>query len=210
MGPDDFDQEDARATRSTRRNSGQTERLPQREIPRGEPIRSDWLSGRTAGRTRKTKTVPSSRQELVLWLQDGGWRIIAVIAAITFVFILAIILLRPQPLATTRSEAQPTENLGAALNPQILPSVTPFITPTAELAAATSGAQFRVINTGSEGLFLRPAPNRDGAPIKTLPEGSIVTIIGEDFSGPDFVWKNVRDAEGAEGWVAAEFLEAVQ
>jgi SH3-like domain-containing protein len=34
-------------------------------------------------------------------------------------------------------------------------------------------------------------------------------VVGEDFSGPDRVWKNVRDPDGTTGWVAADFLQAV-
>jgi len=46
-------------------------------------------------------------------------------------------------------------------------------------------------------------------PIKTLPEGTIVTVVGEDSVQPDRVWKRVRDPEGAEGWAAADYLAPV-
>jgi hypothetical protein len=72
------------------------------------------------------------------------------------------------------------------------------------------GAQFQVINTGSEGLFLRPNPNTDNQVLMTLEEGSIVTIIGEDFVGPDRIWKNVRAPDGTEGWAASDWLQPVQ
>jgi SH3-like domain-containing protein len=58
-------------------------------------------------------------------------------------------------------------------------------------------------------LFLRPDHSSEGTPLKTLTDGSIVTVVGEDFSAPNRVWKHVRDAEGAEGWAAADFLQAV-
>ena len=108
---------------------------------------------------------------------------------------------------------------GAPILP-IQATVTPrVITPTLEIAqngtgtgagANSGGAQFRVFNTGAEGLFLRPDHSSEGTPLKTLTDGSIVTVVGEDFSAPNRVWKHVRDAEGAEGWAAADFLQAVQ
>lgn len=89
------------------------------------------------------------------------------------------------------------------------------MTPQASVTAApapsvVSGAQFRVFNTGPEGLFLRPEPNSSGTPLKTLPDGTVVTVIGEDYIGPDRVWKNIRDQEGSEGWAAADWLEPAQ
>lgn len=74
----------------------------------------------------------------------------------------------------------------------------------------SGGAQFRVTNTGAEGLFLRSDHSTNGTPLKTLSDGTIVTIIGEDFSGPDTIWKRVRDPSGTDGWVKSEFLQAVQ
>jgi uncharacterized protein YgiM (DUF1202 family) len=109
--------------------------------------------------------------------------------------------------------AQPTEEpISAPITLQTpQATVTPFpaTTPTS-VPLATTGARFRVTGTGTEGLFLRPEPTTDGAPIATLPEGSEVTIIGEDSVKPDRVWKHVRDAGGAEGWVAADFLQPIQ
>jgi hypothetical protein len=107
------------------------------------------------------------------------------------------------------------------LSPQ--PTVTPLVSATSSVAtqsgspsgtpgtgSAATGAQFRVTGTGELGLFLRADHNTNGEPVKTLPEGTVVTIIGEDFSGPDRVWKNIRDPEGTEGWVAADFLKPAQ
>lgn len=75
---------------------------------------------------------------------------------------------------------------------------------------ATPGlAQLRVVNTGGSGLNLRPVPNANNAPIKMLPEGTIVAIIGPDANEGQFTWKHVRDPEGAEGWVGSSFLQPV-
>lgn len=115
-----------------------------------------------------------------------------------------------------------TPLLGTSTTPSVAtlssqPSIQPISTPTLTIATTLSsssspseGAQFRVINTGAEGLFLRPDHSTDATPLKTLADGSIVTVIGEDFSGLDTIWKHVRDASGSEGWVMSQYLQAVQ
>jgi hypothetical protein len=154
----------------------------------------------------------------VLWLQYGGWRVLLAAGMLVAILIGLIYITRTPPQAASPF-GRPTEAAVSGSGPltvPILPTVTPaVISPTLTTAPASannpgSGAQFRVFNTGTEGLFLRPDHSTDGAPLKTLPEGTIVTVIGADFSGPDFVWKHVRDPEGAEGWAAAKFLQAVQ
>jgi hypothetical protein len=46
--------------------------------------------------------------------------------------------------------------------------------------------------------------------VKTLPEGAVLDIIGANKTVDDIVWRNVRDAAGSEGWVAASFVVANQ
>jgi hypothetical protein len=85
------------------------------------------------------------------------------------------------------------------------PAPTPVAPPT--LPPATSGAQSTTVvvtNTGSQGLTLRQTPG--GAPIRGLPDGTVLTLTGEEQSVGDRLWRKVRDAQGREGWVAADFL----
>ena len=209
----DYD-DDERSTQSTRRPRTPTDRLPTREVPRGEPVRSDWLSSRTAGRSsQRRSSMPSSRQEFVLWLQHGGWRTVALVAAATFAAIMLMAVLanraNPGPLVT----AEPTPEFGAGvavptLDPLFQPSVTPA---TAATAAAATSVEFKVINTDAQGLFLRADHAVDpGNIVETIPDGSTVTIIGEDFVGTDRVWKHIRSSSGKEGWAASDFLQQVQ
>jgi hypothetical protein len=139
--------------------------------------------------------------------------VVTIAAAVVVLAILAMVLVRGlnrTPLAIATPTAAP-----AALNQPILqaqPSVTPVISPTASIVAQgvgvpSSGAKLLVTGTGTEGLFLRPNHDTNGEAIKTLPEGTSVTVIGDDFSGPDRVWKHIRDADGTEGWAAADFLK---
>jgi hypothetical protein len=216
MGREERDPQDARTTRSTRRATQPIDRLDDAEPAFGDPVNPDWRGTRTARRGRRSQGLPTSRQEFVLWLQYGGWRVLLAAGALVVVLVGLIYLTRlPSDVASPFTQPTASAALGEAPLLPIQPTITPrVITPTLEIGPgggiAGGGAQFRVINTGVEGLFLRPDHTTEGTPIKTLTDGSIVTVVGEDFSAPDRVWKNVRDAAGTEGWVAAEFLQAVQ
>jgi len=219
MGREERDPQDARTTRSTRRTTQPTDRLDDAAPAFSDPVNPDWRGSRAARRGRRSQGLPTSRQEFVLWLQYGGWRVLMA-AGVLVVVLIGLIYLTRMPSNAASPFTQPTESvaLGAAPILPLQPTVTPrVITPTLEIAqdgpgagTASGGAQFRVFNTGAEGLFLRPGHSSEGTPLKTLSDGSIVTVVGEDFSAPDRVWKHVRDAAGTEGWVAAEFLQAVQ
>jgi hypothetical protein len=69
------------------------------------------------------------------------------------------------------------------------------------------GAAFVVINTGDLGLFLRADHSTEAQVIETLPDGTRVEKVGEDFTGPDRVWRNVKVPSGQQGWVAVEYLQ---
>jgi hypothetical protein len=216
MARDDYDQEDVRATRSSRRATQPTDHLDLDDNGQTTVSDRNWRGERST-RRRRTASFPTSRQEFALWLQYGGWRIVSIAAGVVVVLILGLVFLRgvnrtPLTLAT------PTPASAAVNQPRLTPqpSVTPAISPTASIATqggtggtggTTGGAQLRVTGTGAEGLFLRPDHNSNGDPIKTLPEGTVVTVIGDDFSGPDRVWKHIRDPEGTEGWAAADWLK---
>jgi hypothetical protein len=214
MAREDYDPDDVRATRPTRHGRSPTDRLTPGAS--SHPVASDrnWRAER-ATRRHRAVSFPTSRQELALWLQYGGWRIVSVAAAVVIIAILAMVFLRnlnQTPLAI----AVPTDEPSAFNQPLIdpFPTVTPVVSSTAAIdtqgtGGSNEGARFRVAGTGSEGLFLRPDHSSDNQPIKTLTDETIVTIIGDDFSGPDRVWKHIRDPDGAEGWAAADWLKPV-
>ena len=216
---DDFDIDDERTTSTTRRQSGHTDRLPSREVPHGEPVREDWLSSRTSarsatnGKRRRNNTVPSSRQEFALWLQYGGWRTVAIVVGATFAAIVLMVLVAnranaPRPFPS----AQPTFEAGfGGSDPATLPTLDPLAEPTITPAPQPPVAvEFRVFGTTGQGLFLRADHSTGAAVLDTLPDGTIVTIIGEDYPDADRVWKNIRSPGGQEGWAASDFLEAAQ
>jgi SH3-like domain-containing protein len=87
---------------------------------------------------------------------------------------------------------------------QLEPSIA--VVPT--VAAPAGPQRFVVFGTDGAGLFLRAGHDTNSQALATLPDGTQVEQIGEDFAGPDRVWRNVRTADGLEGWVAVDYLEA--
>ena len=76
MGREERDPQDARTTRSARRQTQPTDRLDDAEPAYSDPVNPDWRGARTARRGRRSQGLPTSRQEFVLWLQYGGWRVL--------------------------------------------------------------------------------------------------------------------------------------
>jgi hypothetical protein len=143
------------------------------------------------------------------WLQQRGWPY--VIAA--FVLLVLIVFLFLGYLRDDRREVPLSTPTTTSLEPGIItPTQSTDETNTSALSPSPTPAPrfFVVVNTGGQGLFLRPEPNRNNAPITTLPDGTRLEQIGEDVPGPDFVWRPVRTPDGLEGYVAVDFLAPSQ
>lgn len=181
-----------------------------------EPYNPGWRRERTTQRTARraprtlAANLPGSLEDVPVWLQQGGWRYMA--AAATFVIVLLIALLwmgngnserdssvtQPQPAEAGRT----VEGAEPAAQPAPEPTESP---PSPE---PTTAQTFVVVNTNGLGLFLRSDHNSDGTIVlETLPDGTIVEQVGEDFVGPDRVWRQVRTPSGQEGWVAVDWLQ---
>jgi hypothetical protein len=203
----------------TARPSGDEARRTERLSPEGdewsqrEPVNPGWRSERATGSRggrRGRGGLPTSPQEFQLWLQAGGWRYIAGIAALLIILLIAL-------LAYGRNDQR---NTGLGVDEQKAPTsfvgvesaLTP-IAPQAVTAAPTAPPTpkfFTVTGTGTDGLFLRAAPSADAQQIATLPDGTRVERIGEDTAAGGRTWRKVRTTQGPpqEGWVAADFLTA--
>ena len=212
MNREEFDPENERMPRTSRQPDRSTERLSTRENQYGTPVRQNWRSDRPgAKKPSRTPALPTSGQEVMVLLQDQRVRTILIVVAVCIVLLfLFITFTNSGPLGGATAEEESPD-----LNAQISapnPTITPEPASPETDSAAAEGAQLRVFDTGELGLFLRAEPNTspDNPPIKTLPDGSLVTVIGQDYTGPERVWKNIRDDEGAEGWVATEFLEPAE
>src|SRR5262245_33211201 len=132
MAREDHDPDDVRATRPTRQGRSSTDRLSPGAS--SHPVASDrnWRAERTT-RRRRAVSFPTSRQELALWLQYGGWRIISIAAVVVVAAIIVMVFLRglnQAPLAI----AVPTEEPSPFNEPPLIndpfPTVTPLVSST--------------------------------------------------------------------------------
>ena len=68
-----------------------------------------------------------------------------------------------------------------------------------------AGQTLVVTGTGVAGLFLRADHSTQSNSLATLPEGTKVETLGEEFNDGTRIWKKVKTDKG-EGWVASQFL----
>jgi hypothetical protein len=87
----------------------------------------------------------------------------------------------------------------ATLDPP--PTTTPAPTP---VPPTSEPPPLFVINTGADGLSLRPSPGSSDR-VAVLLDGTRLTPTGEEVQSAGRTWVRVRDPEGREGWVAAQF-----
>ena len=64
----------------------------------------------------------------------------------------------------------------------------------------------KIANTEGQGANMRQRPSTTAPILRTLPEGTVVEVIGDETQAEGRAWRNVRDPGGATGWVAAELL----
>jgi len=94
--------------------------------------------------------------------------------------------------------AAPTANPGLSVSPTVVAQ-----NPDADGDAK----KVKVKESDGTGANLRDKPGQASTVLKTLPEGTVLEVIGEDKQMDGKGWKNVKDDEGKAGWVAAELLE---
>lgn len=76
--------------------------------------------------------------------------------------------------------------------------------PAATAQSAGGGNAVYVGNTDGEGVFLRKTPNMDDH-LQAYPDGTQLTIVGDDVEGDGQTWKHVRAPDGTEGYVPAQY-----
>jgi len=78
---------------------------------------------------------------------------------------------------------------------------------TGEPAGLAIGVTAKVTGTGSQGLNMRSGAGTANARVKTLPDGSVVEVIGGPKEANGYTWWQVRDQAGVTGWVVSRYLE---
>ena len=105
--------------------------------------------------------------------------------------------LTPEPVLVLR-EAPPSPTV--ALTPGSVAVASPS-------SVAARSRRARIVGAGREEVNLRAEPGTRGARLKGLVDGAELELLGYDVEMNGRWWREVRDpTDGAEGWVAAEFL----
>jgi hypothetical protein len=112
------------------------------------------------------------------------------------------------PTSSPETAAQPTPTtVSVAAAPTSPPVPTPVPVPTAVPSPTARPDLLVVTNAGTEGVSIRRAP-ATGERIKTWSDGAEMVSLLEEQQAGGRSWKKVRDPDGNEGWVAADFLVA--
>jgi len=115
------------------------------------------------------------------------------------------------PRASDRSMA--TAALATTARTAPVPVVPPTPIPAPPIAApepTPAPERVKVSFTNGSGLILRAQAGERGQRLKTMPEGTMLDVIGGDMTADGIAWRNVRDAAGTNGWVAGKFVARVQ
>lgn len=113
-----------------------------------------------------------------------------------------------RPVAVAAAETV-VQAQAAEIVPTVIPTpIPPPPTPVAEPTPVVE--RVKVAGTLGAGVNLRAKAGEKGQRLKSMPEGSVLEIIGADQTADGMAWRNVRDASGASGWMAAKFLTRVQ
>jgi hypothetical protein len=105
------------------------------------------------------------------------------------------------PSAAITPTQQPTSSV-----PTVPPPPAATKTPAPVVTTPGAGRKTAVVTGTSDvnGLKLRMTPN--GELIDTLPDGTVLELLGETQTAVGLEWQKVRDPKGREGWVAGQYL----
>jgi len=66
-----------------------------------------------------------------------------------------------------------------------------------------------VVGTGTQGANLRVQPGLRGTVVRSVPDGSHLTIVGEDQVADGITWRRVQADDGTTGWLAVEVVRTL-
>ena len=113
----------------------------------------------------------------------------------------------PRAGTTPALVASPT-GLPTSSLPTVPPPPAATNTPKPVVNTPSAGRKTAVVTGTADagGLKLRRAPSPAGELIDSLPDGTVVELLGETKSDSGIEWQRVRDPKGREGWVAGQYL----
>ena len=87
-----------------------------------------------------------------------------------------------------------------ATRPAVTPTAPPAPKPTNTPEPAAASDSVWVGNTDGEGVYVRKTPVMADR-LDAYPDGTQLTIIGDDVEGDGQTWKHVKTPDGLEGYV---------
>jgi SH3-like domain-containing protein len=159
--------------------------------------------------TRGFDSEPGKPMARAQWIAIG--LVAAAAVALTAALVFAILTFtrpgdqRAVAPSATAATASPTVQSIASIFATPTPASAVPPTPTLGPPGTTS-SQIQVGNTNGDGANLRRDPSQASDRIATIPEGTILTVVGPDQQAEGQTWRNVRDSQGESGWIVASLL----
>ena len=141
-------------------------------------------------------------------VQDGeatGWIVSTALRALATPTATRTSTSTPTPTATPTVPAPAATLAAAAATSQPTASPTSLAPPT----STPVPEQVEVFGVGSGGANLRAEPGTGGRIVQNLPDGTRLTVIGDDREADGRPWRNVRGEAGTTGWIAGEVVRSL-
>ncbi|MCZ7671989.1 MAG: SH3 domain-containing protein [Chloroflexi bacterium] len=105
----------------------------------------------------------------------------------------------PNPTATAT---------GFCSHPRCCPRQRPFPPPDYTLVPEELTIDFtrKSQSTGGVGVRVRGGPSTSNAQVVIAPEGAVVLVLDGPEAANDFLWWQIRMADGTEGWTVSDYL----
>jgi hypothetical protein len=115
-------------------------------------------------------------------------------------------------LASPRRVDSPLVTVAQAAPAPIATMVpTPIPAPPVNTPEPTPAVErVKVSFTNGSGVNLRAKAGERGQRLKTMPEGTVLEVVGADETADGLTWRHVRDTAGTSGYVAGKFVARIQ
>jgi hypothetical protein len=117
--------------------------------------------------------------------------------------VLNAVVLNEAPNVAVAYRPPPADEAGDVLGPAA-PDMDAVFTAMS-VATRVPRPMVAVVGVGVQGLVVRSGPG-DGEKLFVADEGTDLRDLGDEQQAYGRAWRHVRDADGVEGWVAAEYL----
>ncbi len=168
-------------------------------------------------KSKRTRRFRQDGKEPIPWLWLGLGVVVTFIGlGIAYAIIMAALSREPLSVAPIEPTiivltAPPNPTATATrilLTPTVLPTATAVPTPDYTLVPEELTIDFyaEIANTGGVGVRVRGGPSTSNAQVVIAPEGAVVLVLDGPEAANDFLWWQIRMADGTEGWTVSDYL----